>query len=447
VRNAILLLLEVTVFNARIQRIDKFLRNGNQAKLLKEVFLREWSIYDHPCWLVFEVEGGLQIRPSQYSTAMQLMDNPGAVLQLNMGEGKTRVIMPMIILAKSKERLTRVNVLTQLLHEAGEHLHSTLTASVLGVKILELPFNRQINLSPANIVTIRRAILEMQRGGGFVISAPEHRLSMCLKVKELEMDQQAISKSLSAICYDFEYFELFDESDAILAYKYQLIYAVGAHERLPEGYERWLTIHAVLRILNTSDRVQAHFKSSVFVSQAPNKPAYVFKQIRLAQGLSDSTSKFEFLQTLKTILLEELLASPPHEFRWLKELVENDPNFSLRVVESVLNEKVSADVPLAPYLDILSPGNRSQILMIRGLLSYGLLEHCLSMRYAVNYGIDKKRFKRMAVPFTAVDVPSEAAEYSHADVALVLSTLSYYYIGLSDNQMKEALVMLLSLIN
>jgi hypothetical protein len=59
---------------------------------------RTWSVDDHPAWLVFEMEGGLQIRPAQHWVAAYLMEHPGSIVQLNMGEGKTRVILPMLIL-------------------------------------------------------------------------------------------------------------------------------------------------------------------------------------------------------------------------------------------------------------------------------------------------------------------------------------------------------------
>ncbi len=59
---------------------------------------RTWDPTKHPEWLVFEVEGQLQIRPTQYKVAQHLINNPGAIIQLNMGEGKTRVILPMLAL-------------------------------------------------------------------------------------------------------------------------------------------------------------------------------------------------------------------------------------------------------------------------------------------------------------------------------------------------------------
>lgn len=52
-----------------------------------------WSVAQHPAWLVFEVEQGLQIRPDQYNVAKRLLqhdpvrDGPAPITQLNMGEG------------------------------------------------------------------------------------------------------------------------------------------------------------------------------------------------------------------------------------------------------------------------------------------------------------------------------------------------------------------------
>lgn len=64
---------------------------------------RTWDLSSHPQWLVFEVEGRLQIRPNQHALANILLsvgglDGLGPIAQLNMGEGKTRVILPMMIL-------------------------------------------------------------------------------------------------------------------------------------------------------------------------------------------------------------------------------------------------------------------------------------------------------------------------------------------------------------
>lgn len=48
----------------------------------------------------------------------------------------------------------------------------------------------------------------------------------------------------------------------------------------------------------------------------------------------------------------------------------------------------------------------------------------------------------MAVPFRGKDTPMERADFGHPDVAIILTHLSYYYSGLEDDQVVNALVML-----
>jgi hypothetical protein len=56
-----------------------------------------------------------------------------------------------------------------------------------------------------------------------------------------------------------------------------------------------------------------------------------------------------------------------------------------------------------------------------------------------------KARKRLAVPFRAAHLPSERREYAQPDTALSLTTLAYYYDGLSQQQLLDALRMLLRL--
>ena len=66
---------------------------------------------------------------------------------------------------------------------------------------------------------------------------------------------------------------------------------------------------------------------------------------------------------------------------------------------------------------------------IRGALACAVLEHCLSLRCGVTYGVpddDRKKDKRVAVPYEAADIPSKKNEYSQPDVSIILSFLAYY---------------------
>jgi hypothetical protein len=57
----------------------------------------------------------------------------------------------------------RLNFLSSMLPEAYDHLQQHLTASVLGVKLLLLPFHRDVALTPAAARAMRAAVSHCQR--------------------------------------------------------------------------------------------------------------------------------------------------------------------------------------------------------------------------------------------------------------------------------------------
>ncbi len=70
---------------------------------------RTWEPAQRPQWLVFEVEGRLQVRPAQAAIVQHLLGHPGAIAQLNMGEGKTRVILPLLAMCLAADRKSIVS--------------------------------------------------------------------------------------------------------------------------------------------------------------------------------------------------------------------------------------------------------------------------------------------------------------------------------------------------
>jgi hypothetical protein len=87
------------------------------------------------------------------------------------------------------------------------------------------------------------------------------------------------------------------------------------------------------------------------------------------------------------------------------------------------------------------------LLLYRGLLAHSILKFALKQkRWRVDYGLDPTR-TLLAVPYKAKDVPSPRADFGHPDVALILTSLSYYYGGLTDEQIELCFDMLFKLDN
>lgn len=253
-------------------------RKHSQSHAVRELCtVRKWNAERYPQWLAFEMEGGLQIRPEQYALLRNLIDKPGSISQLNMGLGKTRVLLPCLVLELANGQpsdaptapgnLVRLFCLAQLIDEAYDMLHQKLCASVLGRHLYRLPFHRGIQLTVARTTAMTNCLKRCQRSAGAVVMAPEHQLSLLLKWHELDpalleceltdvpnVDSATVRKGLMTID-SFPYLDVFDEADEILRHSRQLVYSIGLQRSLPDGPHRWQMVSAVLRVLTTDDAV------------------------------------------------------------------------------------------------------------------------------------------------------------------------------------------------
>eukprot|EP00956_Cyclotella_meneghiniana_P007278 scaffold9913_cov36-Cyclotella_meneghiniana.AAC.17 len=253
--------LQLCVYEDKLERMISLCDSGAHEDLAKELETKKvWNASEHPYWLVFEVENQIMIRQEQYKVANHLIENPGNVLQLNMGLGKTRVILPMLVLyhsfkGKSKggpvEKITRLNFLSALFEEAYRYLQNHLTASVLAVNIYAMPFCRDFQLNIASIERMENALENCLIDGGALVVAPEHRLSLELKAKELYsrgdeiMGDKEIAARIDKLINKDMWLDILDECDELLRHRYQLIYAIGTPVPLPGGAHRFRAIQAL----------------------------------------------------------------------------------------------------------------------------------------------------------------------------------------------------------
>ena len=133
-----------------IQQSDKTI---DKVALLRECESPRNIIEKKIFWVCFEAEMKLQIWASQYQTYHTLMrgGETGIASQLNMGEGKTQIIIPMITLEllfgdAKKARIPRVNLLNSLFSESKFNYFRFLSATAFNVAIVELPFDRSVDL-------------------------------------------------------------------------------------------------------------------------------------------------------------------------------------------------------------------------------------------------------------------------------------------------------------
>jgi hypothetical protein len=456
-------MLELFILDEKLSRLAWFRCNGNdRQKICDELrCVRDWNSRDHPRWLVFETENSLQIRPDQYEIAKHLLDKPNSICQLNMGRGKTRVILPMLILDFAEKdpnimhKLPRIHVLRSLISEFLDYIQSSLGGGVMRIQILEHPFGRDVQLTPPLIRSMKHQYSAAKRVAAVLVVTKEHRLSAILKYYEMRGKS---NEDYSSQLFDFltasneMATDIFDESDALLHHKELLVYAIGTPNLLEDAVLRSEVIQAVFQVLKQpSEQLRIMLGDTSFVVRSKVNALGAFQPLSLLPTSANLAGRSALLRgkdisdqldIFIPAIFDDLVANPPHCFSWLMEC-ENEFLACFKNV-SCCPQKAMDDY--VSGTDI-SPIHWKQLCTLRALLAHGLLAHGLELRYRVDYGLDKVhgRVKKMAVPYRAADVPTERSEFSHPDKCLLVTKLSYYYDGLSTEALHDSIKRLLGL--
>lgn len=236
-------------------------------------------------------------------------------------------------------------------------------------------------------------------------------------------------------------------------HKYQLVYAAGAPEKLHALSLRQAALSACLRAISTEgSEARCIVESDPRIATAATWPRHAgpvaaadepvgefFRELRLLPGRALDSR----LPELRQAIARHVIRNPPHELRWLPDRARaHGEDVVVRFVTD--SSADTADTSVFPADLCRREEHRDGLLVLRGLLACGILvPHALSLRHRVDYGADARPARaaarrRLAVPFRACDAPSNRSEFAQPDVAVALTTLSYYHRGLSDSQVAEA---------
>jgi hypothetical protein len=488
-----------------------------QASRLYDVGIRPW-------WLSLEISGNLAIRPKQMAVTLRMRHHNCANVQLNMGEGKSSVILPLLMLdfAFSPDRyLPRAIFPPALLSTGVEVLRRRLTQGPARLPVIPLLFQRNAQLDRSNVGVLERLLFRAICYGGIVAVAPNDVLSMHLKCDELELvagrqgrsselppsmsqlevqtpESQARGVSVEGdalryVLLNVPWADVLDESDESLRPSYQLIYAHGSRRPLPCAGLRCACVKWLLRLL----REAWGLKDVPALEQSkPTKKETALRALQrtlitpwceklevAAQGVQDTANDIGVHPTLmlnlnapdadtlsaqaSEALFDALLVYESLEFKALCEMYEALPESEQMGIkeyvtvgtstDKVLPDDIAAEVAHVLHRDrhageggdttTEEPTQNEagdtvavarMLLMLRGLLGHGLLFYGLGRRPQVHFGKDPKRPKKVAVPFRAHNKPDPRSDFASADTALLLTHLTYFYLGLTSDELKEA---------
>ncbi|KAB5525653.1 hypothetical protein GE09DRAFT_1257349 [Coniochaeta sp. 2T2.1] len=394
--------------------------------------------HDDPESLLIEVESGIIVRKVQAEIAEQMKHparDENAVMQLNMGEGKSSVIVPITAAALADgSRLIRVVVAKPQSKQMFQMLVSKL-GGLCDRQVYHMPFSRSLVLGPTEVNTIAETYRKCMETGGILLVQPEHILSFQLMGVETNLsgqaDKQKVSESLVRTQHFFNMHsrDIVDESDENFSVKFELVYTMGTQRPIDFSPGRWHLIQTILfMIRKVIPDIQKQLPSSIELEQGPSGS---FPRTRLL--------RHDAQEVLCQRLAKEICESGVPDFPIARQSTTlRKAVFAYITKPELTTDEVSAVEGVPSFW---TDATTQPLLLLRGLIAGGVLAFAFSQkRWRVNYGLTPTRRPetRLAVPYRAKDSPALRSEFSHPDVVIVLTCLSYYYGGLDDKDLFTA---------
>jgi hypothetical protein len=426
-----------------LQKLKRLLACVEESDIVKEISNpghEGWNPEKETDWLLFEIENNILIRSAQAHIAREMISpttTKNTIMQMNMGEGKSSVIVPLVAATLAdRTKLARVIVLPALSSQMFQILRRKL-GGMLNRRVVSTPFSRSVQLSPKQAEQVHELFKTCQREGCVILCQPEHILSFELMgIEKLICGGQdyATGKLLveTQDWLDQHSRDVLDESDEILSVQFELIYTVGLQQTIEFAPSRWTVIMHVLDIIrrflqDISCKLRAEFPHGFQV--IPGGPA-CFPRINILEASAGD----KLLKSVVEEICEVGLPGLPICFF--------PPEARKELFTYLLKAEAKPGPRLAPAAT--SGQTKLTLLLLKGLFGHGVLLFVFKeKRWRVNYGLDHTR-STLAVPYRAKDLPALRAEFSHPDPTIVMTCLSYYYGGLSNEQLFTCFRLLIS---
>ncbi|CUG26494.1 Hypothetical protein, putative, partial [Bodo saltans] len=388
-------------------------------------------------WIVLEAEQRIRIRKVQYETWKMLMENPPTdsahlVTQLNMGEGKTRVIIPMMILSEAhSHHVVCVHALSSVIREYGDAFGKSLCTPGLRMHPVYTPFNRDVDVSKrSNCYRFKRSMSSF--GRRYCLIARECATSLVVKHEEGRLDGGATFgqfPTLGSLCGGdsaSESLHIFDEVDELLRFNYSLVYATGKQETLPFLQVRGEVIQHILTIV--SDLLSADAMESEFVWSKKNAG-------RSSQFPGAYTMQPQLSEVLVKRILQTFFENPAAPCAWVSTADRG-------ALENFVTDQCPLDQNIVA--STVGAGDHCEhVMFLRGLFAHDVLGFILNRRPQENYGVPPaSRGTLLAVPYDAADTPSQRSDFAQPDVCIGLTFLAYFHRGITFPQFHQALTVL-----
>ena len=225
--------------------------------------------------------------------------------------------------------------------------------------------------------------------------------------------------------------DILDESNDVLWPKFQLVYAAGGQCAFEGSPGRWLIVQQVLGLVKQHASLLSTVDSDTVRCDSSSPGSFPHIHILHTKGGGQ----------LKSLVAQDILDGrlPPLHF-------PSGLGFHGVICEFMLHRDIHPDTAKRVEQYARQSTSWDSLLLLCSLLAYDILLFALMQRrWRVDYRLDPASSPRtmFSIPYLAKDVPSEMAEFRHPDITILLTCLSYYYRGLSEEHLRSSFKLLL----
>ncbi|KAJ3543984.1 hypothetical protein NM208_g3286 [Fusarium decemcellulare] len=403
-----------------LQQAKRLIRfQNNHVDLLRELENTghlAWNPHDYPEWLLLECESEIMIRDVQHQIASHMIqppNNDNAVMQLNMGEGKSTVIGS----HRGDSSWGRFKT-------GSDHRGQAAGEADASDAVVKVGW-------PAGPSSISAAFLKGHQDG-WHSSGCDSSIDGRVHGRKGGHGSAAEIMMGTRQFFDKSSRDVVDESDENFSVKFELIYTLGQQRSIEHSPDRWNVIQEILGLVGKfCAEAKDEFSQSI---EFDDRHSERFPRIRFLRPDAEEA----ILDRVADAICEIGMTGFP--------INRQTPKIREAVRRYITLWALRPKMIKAVEKSLFWTGTTiSYILLLRGLFAGGILVFALGQkRWRVNYGTDSNRETKtkLAVPFRAKDNPTPRSEFSHPDVVITLTCLSYYYGGLDDEALFDALGLL-----
>jgi hypothetical protein len=399
-----------------------------------------------PHFLAFEYFAGMMLRHEQVQRINEFLESGDVniVMEMIMGFGKSKVLLPLLALLLKKPLL----IVPQSLFENVSADTKRILQDAFGRSLHSLTFDRSTMFSKHSLGNLLREITNAQDSGECLIMTSKSFQCLLLKFiemvgKHFEENEELLmadgsipldwSEELTLMQQILGRFDdaraIIDEADTVLNVLRKVCFSIG-QKRPPEAHEA-RCISEILTLVYENPELKA-------LGRPESDP----DALNDAPALTEDVYHSNIKKPLAEAFIERLegMDLKSHEYtKAIEELVPALKNKSNRqaLLDYLCRDQDADKRTAAQKFYNAQSAEAKEILALAGQMISQFLPHTLTRVNNEKYGIDLDSDSSIAVPFLAANTPSRGSQFANRHITMMYTFQSINKNGITQKMLES----------